>query len=90
LTGIAHPFIERLIGTVRREYLDRTLFWNATDLARKLDNFQKFYNQHRVHSSLNGKTPIDQFGGENVSLANLVDYGWKSHCSGLFQLPIPV
>ena len=33
-----HLFVERLIGTVRREYLDRTLFWNRGDLERKLDN----------------------------------------------------
>jgi putative transposase len=24
---VSHPFIERLIGTVRREYLDRAFFW---------------------------------------------------------------
>jgi hypothetical protein len=29
---LSHPFVERLIGTVRREYLDRTLFWTKTDL----------------------------------------------------------
>ena len=29
---LSHPFIERLIGTVRREYLDRTLFWTTADL----------------------------------------------------------
>ena len=28
---LSHPFIERLIGTIRRECLDRTLFWTATD-----------------------------------------------------------
>ncbi len=33
---ISHPFIERLIGTIRREYLDQVLFWNASDLERKL------------------------------------------------------
>jgi putative transposase len=32
---ISHPFIERVIGTIRREYLDQRFFWNATDLARK-------------------------------------------------------
>ena len=30
----SHPFIERLIGTIRRECLDRLLFWTATDLVR--------------------------------------------------------
>ncbi|KTD20218.1 Uncharacterised protein [Legionella israelensis] len=25
---ISHPFVERLIGTCRREFLDKILFWN--------------------------------------------------------------
>ena len=29
---LSHPFVERLIGTIRREYLDQTLFWTAADL----------------------------------------------------------
>jgi len=33
---VSHPFVERLIGTIRREYLDRAFFWNAVDLGRKL------------------------------------------------------
>jgi putative transposase len=28
---LSHPFVERLIGTVRREYLDRILFWTTID-----------------------------------------------------------
>jgi putative transposase len=30
-TPLSHPFVERLIGTIRREFLDHTLFWNATE-----------------------------------------------------------
>src|SRR2546429_252006 len=26
---LSHPFVERLIGTLRREYLDRMLFWTT-------------------------------------------------------------
>jgi hypothetical protein len=37
---ISHPFVERLIGTIRREYLDRTLFWTTADLENKLLDFQ--------------------------------------------------
>jgi hypothetical protein len=29
----SHPFVERLIGTIRRECLDQTLFWTTADLA---------------------------------------------------------
>jgi len=36
---VSHPFVERLIGTVRREYLDQVFFWNAADLTRELDPF---------------------------------------------------
>ncbi len=50
---MSHPFIERVIGTIRRECLDKTLFWNERDLMRKLDGFKDYYNKNRGHSSLN-------------------------------------
>ena len=37
---LSHPFVERLIGTVRREYLDTVLFWTTADLETKLLDFQ--------------------------------------------------
>ena len=36
---VSHPFVERLIGTTRREFLDHMLFWNAGDLEQKLAEF---------------------------------------------------
>jgi putative transposase len=32
-TPVSHPFVERLIGTIRREHLHQVFFWNAADLA---------------------------------------------------------
>jgi len=85
---VSHPFIERLIGTVRREYLDRLFFWNTCDLERKLEQFKSYYNQRRVHQSLNGATPEEQ-GGRPISLpVDLKHYRWQPHCNGLFELPI--
>jgi len=43
-TPASHPFVERLIGTVRREFLDWTLFWNGGDLERKLDSYKAYYS----------------------------------------------
>ena len=37
---LSHPFVERLIGTTRREFLDHVLSWTARDLERKLAEFQ--------------------------------------------------
>src|SRR5580700_11508463 len=42
---LSHPFVERLIGTIRREYLDRTLFWTTADLENKLLDFQTYFNE---------------------------------------------
>jgi hypothetical protein len=38
----SYPFVEPVIGTVRREFLDHTPFWNAQDLERKLADFQTY------------------------------------------------
>ena len=88
-TPISHPYIERLIGTIKRECLDQTLFWNEVDLQNKLNDFTDYYNHHRVHSSLRGSVPTE-FGEKKTSkLTNLTGFGWHSLCRGLYQLPIP-
>jgi transposase InsO family protein len=86
-TPLSHPFVERLIGTIRREFLDHTLFWNAADLERKLADFQACYNQHRTHSSLGGDTPSDVADGKPKLQTTLNNFRWQTHCRGLFQLP---
>jgi hypothetical protein len=55
---LSHPFVERLIGTIRRECLDHLSFWTAADLEAKLLAFKTYYNGYRVHGSLEGQTPI--------------------------------
>jgi putative transposase len=84
-TPWSHPFVERLIGTIRRDYLDRLLFWTAIDLETKLIAFKDYYNGHRSHSGLKGKTPIETFESKGASLQS---YRWRQHCRGLYQTPI--
>ena len=84
----SHPFVERLIGTIRREYLDHTFFWNSIDLERKLDKFQTYYNRARVHRSLDGHTPANRAGDPSSPKASLAHYVWERHCSGLFETPV--
>jgi putative transposase len=85
---VSHPFVERLIGTIRREFLDHVLIWNAVDLARKLEEFRTYYNEHRVHQSLGGRTPREMSGKPPPVQAVLDHYAWRHHCRGLFQMPI--
>src|SRR5262249_12914087 len=81
----SHPFVERLIGTVRRECLDRTLFWTTADLENKLLDFKTYFNHHRTHGARAGRPPDD---APTRPIANLQSYGWESHCRGLDQTPI--
>jgi hypothetical protein len=85
---LSHSFVERLIGTMRREFLDHVLFWNARDLERKLANFQTYYNVARRHASLGGHTPLTFAGGHTVPRAELNNVRWVSHCRDLVQLPV--
>jgi putative transposase len=84
---LSHPFVERLIGTIRRECLDRLLFWTAADLELKLVEFQRYHNGHRAHAGLEGRTPepSTEAGGAR---ANVRSYRWQSHCRGLYQTPM--
>ena len=84
----SHPFAERRIGTVRREYLDHLFFWNSVDLTRKLKAFRDYYNEFRVHRSLDGTTPAQRAGAASPRPAALNTYAWRQHCQGLFQTPL--
>ncbi len=85
---VSHPFIERLIGTIRREYLDHMLFWNGSDLERKLEAFKEYYNGFRIHQSLNQQPPEEAAGKDPPRPANPNHFAWQAHCQGLFQTPI--
>src|SRR5208282_3101187 len=58
-----------LIGTLRREFLDRTLFWGQGDLELKLEAYQAYYNRYRCHSGLAGLTPAQRTAVAAESLA---------------------
>jgi putative transposase len=85
--SLSHRFGERLIGTIRREYLDRIMFWTRFDLEDKLVDFQNYCNGHRTHSSIEGRTPYRETKGSQPC-ADLHSYRWRSHCHGLYQTPI--
>ena len=85
---LSHPFVERLIGTVRRELLDQVLFWNGRDLERKVAEFQDYYNAARLHASLEDQAPLTVGARQRPVPADLDHVRWVSHCCDLVQLPV--
>ncbi len=85
---LSHPFVERLIGTIRREYLDQVPFWSARDLEIKLMLFKEYYNKDRVHRGLDRAPPYEKIANTDRKIARLDDYRWQKRCRGLYQLPV--
>jgi hypothetical protein len=84
---VSHPFVKRLIGSVRREFLDHTLFWSSVDLERKLVGYQEYFNNYRGHHGIAGTTPSKKSGEKSAEVISLRAYRFKKHCNGLYQLP---
>jgi len=67
------------------QFDNQTLFWAATDLDNKLREYQRYYNEGRTHSGRDGTTPVISV---DTKVADISHYRWKSHCRGLFELPV--
>jgi putative transposase len=83
---LSHPFVERLIGTVRREFLDRTLFWTSADLEAKLLEFQH-YNGQRTQRRVGGKIARAGRTVQSTSPIDFASHRWQKQCQGPFQTP---
>lgn len=83
----SHPFVERMIRTIREELLDRVLFWSALDLERKLSGFRIYYNRYRAHGGIGGIPPEDKLGQRHQQTLPLSAFRWRPYCHGLFELP---
>ena len=52
-----NPFVERVIGSIRRECLDHYLILNEAHLRRLLRGYIAYYNTARPHQSLDHNSP---------------------------------
>ncbi len=53
-----NPYVERLIGSIRRECLDHVIVLNETGLHRILKSYFEYYERTRTHLSLDKDAPI--------------------------------
>ena len=56
---VSDAVCERVIGTVRRELLNRTLVLSERHLGLVLREYLKHYNGHRPHQSRQRRPPDD-------------------------------
>ena len=52
-----NPFVERVIGSLRRECLDHVIVWNERSLRRHLQQYLAYYHEWRTHLSLDKDAP---------------------------------
>ena len=56
-TGQESAYVERVIGTIRRECLDHVIVLNEASLYRHVKSFLAYYHESRTHLSLGEDTP---------------------------------
>ncbi len=53
-----NPYVERLIGTLRRECLDHLLVFGEQHLRQVLESYSLYYNETRTHLGLSKDVPL--------------------------------
>jgi putative transposase len=71
-----NPFVERVIGSIRRECLDHVIIINERHLRRVLSSYVRYYHEWRTHLSLNKDCPetrpiLPPAAGKIVAVAQL-------------------
>jgi len=52
-----NPYVERVIGSIRRECLDHLIIFNERHLRRVLSSYADYYHRTRTHLSLGKDCP---------------------------------
>jgi putative transposase len=53
-----NPYVERIIGSVRRECLNHVIIFNERHLRQVLKSYATYYHQARTHLSLDKQSPV--------------------------------
>jgi putative transposase len=76
-----NPYVERLIGSIRRECLDHVIVWNERSLQQTLRSYFHYYGRSRTHLSLAKDAPerrtVDK--PENGPIVEIPEVGGLHH-----------
>ncbi len=75
-----NAYVERLIGTLRRECLDHVLIFGERHLRRILALYSSYYNQTRTHLALRKDAPLRRaVQGSGTIIATPILFGLHHH-----------
>jgi len=75
-----NPYVERMIGTLRRELLDHVIVLNQRHLERLLKEFiEDYYHPARPHQGLGGETPAQETMSGEGDLISIPVLGGLHH-----------
>jgi transposase InsO family protein len=84
LTAPASPwqngYVERLIGSIRRECLDHFVILNARHLKRTLGSYFEYYHRSRTHLALRKDCPIPRAVLDDGKIVRIPYLGGLHHC----------
>jgi len=63
-----NPFVERLIGFIRRDCLNHVIVLNESHLSRILSSYFDYYHYDRTHYGLGKDTAVEKYRGSNLEL----------------------
>ena len=70
-----NPYVERVIGSIRRECTDHIIALGERHLVRVLHRYAIYHNEVRCHLSLDGNAPlprrIEDGSGEVIAIPHL-------------------
>ena len=71
--------VERLIGSIRREFLDHTVVLGEAHLRRILQSYARYYNETRTHLALGKDAPISRSVQRTGMVRSLAILGGLHH-----------
>jgi transposase InsO family protein len=74
-----NPFVERLIGTLRRDCLGHLIVWNERSVRSHLQEYLAYYNRERPHQALAMKVPAEVYRPSTRPYRGLQDVDYPLH-----------
>jgi len=71
--------VERLIGSIRREFLDHAIVLGEAHLRRILQSYARYYNETRTHLALGKDAPISRSVQRTGMVTSLAILGGLHH-----------